>query len=89
MKQFVSSCFFPYEKKILEYKETSREELKELLYYEWSLSDLKKIEERGVKIEVYLGGEDKIIDVHGARELFLKVATVSYIKSANHFLQIN
>jgi len=89
MEQFVSSCFFPYEKKILEHKETSREELKELLYYEWSLSGLRKIEDRGVKIEVYLGGEDKIIDVHGGRELFLQVATVSYIKSANHFLQIN
>ena len=38
---------------------------------------------------VYLGGEDKIIDVEAAREFFLHVATVTYIKNANHFLQIN
>ena len=89
MEQSISSCFLPYNKKIVEYKETTIVELKELLNYEWSLEDLKKIEERGVKIEIYLGGEDKIIDVNAAKELFLNVSTVTYVKSANHFLQIN
>lgn len=89
MEQFLASCFAPYEKKLVEQKETTMEELKELLYYKWFLDDLKKIEESGVKIEVYLGGKDKIIDADAAKELFLKVATVSYIKNANHFLQIN
>jgi hypothetical protein len=45
--------------------------------------------QRGINIEVYLGGEDKIIDVTGAREFFLEVATVTYIKDANHFLLTN
>ncbi|MFK5937442.1 MAG: pimelyl-ACP methyl ester esterase BioV [Sulfurimonas sp.] len=89
MEQFISSCFSPYGKKIVKHKDTTMDELKELLYYEWSLDDLKKIELSGVKIEVYLGGEDRIIDINAAKEMFLNVATVSYIKSANHFLQIN
>lgn len=87
MEQFIKSCFLPYNEKIIERTETTEEELKELLNYKWSLNDLKKIEDSGINIEVYLGGEDNIIDVNAAKELFLNVATVTYIKNANHFLQ--
>ena len=89
MEQFIASCFLPYNEKIIERKETTKEELKELLNYEWSLNDLKNIEDSGVKIEVYLGGEDNIIDVKAAKEFFLNISTTTYIKNANHFLQIN
>ena len=89
MKQFISSCFSPYQVKDISHKETSIKELQELLYYEWSLDDLKKVESSGVKIEVYLGGEDKIIDSMSAKEFFLENTTVTYIKNANHFLQTN
>ncbi len=87
LKQFISSCFTPFEKKIVEHTDTTIDELRELLEYEWDLEDFKELIERGVKIEVYLGGQDKIIDVNAAKELFLEVATVTYIKDANHFLQ--
>ena len=87
MKQFLSSCFAPWQKKIVEHTSTTIEELKELLEYEWSLNELQKILDRGVNIEVYLGGEDKIIDVNTAKKFFLEVSTVTYIKDANHFLQ--
>ena len=87
MSQFMNSCFDPYEKKIVEHKQTSKEELEELLHYEWDLDTLQELVDKGVKIEVYLGEKDKIIDITGAKELFLKVATVTYIKDANHFLQ--
>jgi len=89
MSQFIVSCFSPYSEKLVEYKDTSFKELKELLYYEWSLEDLKKVEESGVKIEVYLGGKDEIIDVKSAKKFFLQNSTVTYIKNANHFLQLN
>ena len=87
LKQFVSSCFEPFEKKIVEHTNTTIDELRELLEYEWNLEDFTELIERGVTIEVYLGGKDKIIDVNAAKELFLEVATVTYIKDANHFLQ--
>ena len=89
LKQFINSCFSPYEQKIIEYSDSTIEELDELLNYEWNSDDFKLIEEKGIKIEVYLGSEDKIIDVEGAREFFLRYSTVTYIKNANHFLQIN
>ena len=40
-------------------------------------------------IEVYLGAEDKIVEAKEVKEFFIEVATVTYIKNANHFLQIN
>lgn len=89
MKQFLGGCFYPYEQKIVENIQTDISELKELLEYEWSLETLKKIEAHGVKIEVYLGGKDAIIDADAAKEFFLEVSTVTYIKDANHFLQIS
>lgn len=88
MKQFISSCFAPWQKKIVEHVNTTLDELRELLEYKWSLDELKHILDSGVKIEVYLGGEDRIIDINAANKLFLQVATVTYIKDANHFLQI-
>lgn len=89
LKEFTASCFLPYVKKIVEHSQNSVEELEELLNYEWDIDELNTIAERGVKIEVYLGGEDKIIDVESAKEFFLQVATVTYIREANHFLLIS
>jgi len=87
MKQFIESCFFPYNTKVLTYKETHIEELEELLAYVWEKEPFESLEAKGVKIEVYLGGLDAIIDVNGARKFFLELATVTYMKNANHFLQ--
>ena len=89
LKQFISSCFAPYEMKIIEHTQTTIDELRELLEYEWKINEFEELIKRGVKIEVYLGGKDKIIDVNAAKDLFLEVATVTYIKDANHFLQLN
>lgn len=89
LQNFINSCFNPYENKILEHKSTTIEELEELLSYSWDLSELKELENKGVNIEVYLGQDDAIIDVYGAKDFFLEVSTVTYIKNANHFLQID
>ena len=89
LEQFIDGCFAPYEKKKLVHVQTHVEELEELLEYVWNVEQLKVLEDKGVAIEVYLGGKDKIIDVKSTEEFFLEVATVSYIKNANHFLEIN
>ena len=68
------------------FKLGSIEELQELLYYEWSEEKLQKLIEEGVKIEVYLGGNDKIIDASKAQEFFKEFATVYYIKEIGHLL---
>ena len=89
LQQFLLGCFSPHSQKIVEQTETQESELKELLEFEWVLERLKDIRDKGVVIEVYLGSSDAIIDVQAARAFFLQVATVTYIKKANHFLQIN
>lgn len=85
--EFLNGCFFPYPKQDVEHVTTSVEELDELLNFEWLTLELQELVDKGVKIEVYLGSEDKIIDVQSAKNLFLEVSTVTYIKKANHFLQ--
>jgi len=87
LEAFVSSCFAPYEKKSVEHCESHLEELNEVLFYKWNIEKLRELEEKGVAIEIYLGEKDSVIDVVGAREFFLEVGTVTYIKNANHFLQ--
>jgi surfactin synthase thioesterase subunit len=89
LSQFIQSCFEPYELKKTLHVSTNESELQELLNYEWEVQKLEKIQSRGVQIEVYLGSEDKIIDVQGAKEFFLPFATTYLINSANHFLQID
>ena len=89
LSSFIDGCFFPHAKIELEYTHTSVDELDELLTFEWNIKELQELVDRGVVIEVYLGGKDAIIDVQSAREFFLQVSTVTYIKNANHFLQIN
>ena len=89
LEQFINACFSPYERKSVERSVTVLEELEELLNYEWSKNKLLALREKGVVIEVYLGGKDQIVDAQAAKEFFLDVATVTYIKDANHFLQID
>lgn len=85
--QFIDGCFSPYEIKDIEHSNSSVDELEELLTYEWVISELLALVEKGVVIEVYLGEKDKITDAKSAKEFFLSVSTVTYIKDANHFLQ--
>ncbi len=89
MKQFLRGCFAPFGMQSVENIETKSEELEELLYYVWNEKDFTLFEESGVKVEIYLGGEDKIIDIQKAREFFKNVGTLTYIKKANHFLQVS
>lgn len=88
LAQFMAGCFSPYEMQTVQNTPTQEEELSELLSYKWVMSSLKVLQSKGVSIEVYLGGKDAIIDAKAAEEFFLEVATVTYIKKANHFLQI-
>lgn len=87
LHNFLESCFAPYTRADVQTKLDTIEDLQTLLEYEWSLSELTQIQKRGVKIEVYLGEKDEIIDAKAAFAFFTQVADVTYIKGANHFLQ--
>lgn len=89
LNQFLNSCFYPYEKKIVERSTTVLDELEELLNYEWDKEGLARLCDKGINIEVYLGSSDAVVDADKAKEFFIDVATVTYIKEANHFLQLS
>ncbi len=62
------------------------EELDTLLNYIWEEEKLQKIIDKGVRVEIYLGGKDKIIDSSAALEFFRKFGTVYFIKEKGHIL---
>lgn len=86
-QSFLKNVIFPRDLDISKYfKLDTIKELEELLYYEWSEEKLQKLVDKGTKIEVYLGGVDKIIDASKAKVFFKNFATVYYIKEKGHLL---
>ena len=65
----------------------NEEHLRELLYFEWTAELMESIVSKGIRVEVFLGDHDRVIDVNGAREFFLPYATVTSLRMGNHFLQ--
>lgn len=88
IENFLITCFAPYAVQEVELDvDASESQLRELLYFEWTRELMDSIVSKGIRIEVFLGLEDKVIDVQGAREFFLPFATVTSMRTGNHFLQ--
>ncbi|HEX5623773.1 MAG TPA: pimelyl-ACP methyl ester esterase BioV [Sulfuricurvum sp.] len=87
-KRFIEGCFAPYNVQEIDLYGGTAEELDELLNYVWDENLMQLIVDKGIRIEVYLGLEDRIIDVEGARDFFLPYATVTSIVKGNHFLGV-
>ncbi|MGA9046549.1 pimelyl-ACP methyl ester esterase BioV [Sulfuricurvum sp.] len=87
LENFLTSCFAPSPVAPITLGSNNAESLQELLYFEWTPELMETIRAKGIRIEVYLGLEDRVIDVEGAREFFLPYATVTSIRRGNHFLQ--
>jgi len=62
-------------------------QLRELLYFDWSASEIVSLFERGVKIEVFIGGNDRVVEPEASAEFFRRYATVYYLKNKNHILR--
>ena len=87
LKTFMDNCFAPLDIQKVNRVPTTLQELERLLYYVWDAGKLERVVERGIKIEVYLGSEDRIINSKEAKEFFLPYSTTYMINGANHFLQ--
>ncbi len=87
ISQFIINCFAPYDVQSVSRTTGKAEELHELLHYTWKPEVLQAIQAKGIRIEVYLGSDDRIIDASKAFEFFTPYATVTMINQANHFLQ--
>lgn len=64
----------------------SYEQLDELLHYVWDEEKLQQLLKKGTQIEVFLAGNDAIIDSCVAYEFFKPFATVYFIKDLGHIL---
>lgn len=64
----------------------SYEELNELLHYVWDEEKLQQLLKKGTRIEVFLAGNDAIIDSCEAYAFFKAFATVYFIKDLGHIL---
>lgn len=86
-ENFLKNSAFPKTKELKAYfREGNYEELDALLNYVWDEKKLENLLQKGTKIEVFLGVEDKIIDSKKAYEFFKNYATVYYIKEVGHIL---
>ena len=87
-EKFLTACFAPYCSCDVQLNhEDNSEDLSRLLHFVWDKELIQKIVNKGVRIEVFLGLEDKVIDAKAARDFFLPFATVISIRTGNHFLQ--
>ena len=88
IKQFLLNTAYPSDISLDNYLlRGSKDELEELLNYKWDIDRLKEISAKGIKIDVYLGYEDKIINSKEAFDFFKEVATIYYIKEVGHALR--
>lgn len=84
---FLKNCAFPSGVDLLQFhKIGSTSELDSLLNYVWEESKLQRLIDRNIKIEVFLGGCDEIIDSNKAKEFFDQFAEVYFFKHAGHCL---
>ena len=89
LRLFIDNCFSPaINDDSAEIEAGCYESLKALLYYVWDEKKLQKLLDKGVEIEVYLGGKDKIMDAHKEFDFFTPFARTHLIKDAGHLLKI-
>ena len=86
---FLSNSIYPSTINLERYfAQGSYEDLETLLNYHWNEEKLELLLSKGVKIEVFLGFEDKIIDAQETKKFFQKYANVYLIKNAGHILRV-
>ncbi len=88
LDNFYKAAIYPLDIEIEKYKkEPAFEELDELLYYKWEEEDLKKLVQKGVKIEVFLGKLDKIIETKKVYDFFINFATIYWFNNSGHIIR--
>ncbi len=87
---FLLNSIYPSSDKLEKYfSQGSYEDLETLLNYQWNKEKFELLLSKGVKIEVFLGCEDKIINAQETKKFFQKYANVYLIKNAGHILQVD
>ncbi len=87
-ENFLNNCQEGSSNKQLElyFQMGNLEDLESLLNYEWDQEKLEQLKQKNIKLEVYLGGNDKIIDSKNAKDFFVNFGTVYFYKDKGHIL---
>ena len=83
---FLTNCGFDKELADKYFSTGSFEELEDLLNYIWDEEKLQQVVDKNIRIEIYLGSNDKIIDSQETLEFFKKFGDVYFIKDKGHIL---
>ena len=86
-KEFLKNVAYPSTHNLTSYLTHGEvEELEELLTYQWESERIEELQKRGVTIEVFLGGQDKIVDSEEAYSFFSELTTTYLFKEQGHLL---
>ena len=83
---FLNNCGFDDDMKKKYFSQGTYEQLDTLLNYNWTEEELDKLIKKNIKLEVYLGANDKIVDAKIALAFFRKFGEVYFIKNKGHIL---
>lgn len=83
---FLKNCGFSENKAKQYFQLGSYEELEQLLNHTWDKEKLQRLKDKNIRLEVYLGAEDKIIDPQATKDFFKEFGEVYFIKNKNHIL---
>ncbi len=88
MERFLHNCAYPSDLDLSPYRgAVDYTSLEFLLRYRWEERKIRRLLDRGVVIEVYLGAKDRIVDAQSAKEWFAKYASVYYFKNCGHIIE--
>jgi len=68
-------------------KDGTIEELRELLFFDWNSANLASLIDRGIKVEVFIGSGDRVVEPHASSEFFGQFAKVYTLENKNHILR--
>lgn len=87
-KAFLQNVAYPSSVSLEDYlTEGSYEELEALLTYVWEEEKIATLLKRGIKIEVFMGDADKIVDAQKSFEFFSALVPVYLLKGKGHLLK--
>jgi hypothetical protein len=83
---FLKNCGFTKKQAEQYFQMGEYEELEQLLQYTWDKHKLEQLKSKNIRLEVYIGSEDKIIDPEVAKDFFKEFGEVYFIKNKEHIL---
>jgi len=87
-KEFLKNVVYPSSLNLDEYvTRGSYDELEALLTYVWEEEKIEMLLKRGVKIEVFMGDSDKIVEAEKSFEFFSALVPVYLLKERGHLLK--